>query len=118
MGTLHGSVSPEHMQAYFDEWVFRFNRRNSRSRGLLFQRLLQQAVEGDALTYKELRKPGRTRPPPPPRSAPGCSRPASDANRPACPGATSETEHSQGLRQRDGDSTSLCCHGATGTARD
>lgn len=66
MGTLHGSVSPEHMQAYFDEWVFRFNRRNSRSRGLLFQRLLQQAVEGDALTYKELRKAGRTRPPPPP----------------------------------------------------
>jgi hypothetical protein len=66
MGTLHGSVSPEHMPAYFDEWVFRFNRRNSRSRGLLFQRLLQQAVEGDALTYEELRKAGRTRPPPPP----------------------------------------------------
>ena len=66
MGTLHGSVSPEHIQAYFDEWVFRFNRRNSRSRGLLFQRLLQQAVEGDALTYKELRKAGRTRPAPPP----------------------------------------------------
>ena len=35
------------------------------SRGLLFQRLLQQAVEGDALTYKELRNAGRTRPPPP-----------------------------------------------------
>jgi len=66
MGTLHGSVSPEHIQAYFDEWVFRFNRRNSRSRGLIFQRLLQQAVEGDALTYKELRKAGRTRPAPPP----------------------------------------------------
>lgn len=66
MGTLHGSISPEHMPAYFDEWVFRFNRRRSRSRGLLFQRLLQQAVEGDALTYKELRKAGRTRPPPPP----------------------------------------------------
>jgi len=66
MGTLHGSISPEHMPAYFDEWVFRFNRRRSRSRGLLFQRLLQQAVAGDALTYKELRKAGRTRPPPPP----------------------------------------------------
>lgn len=66
MGTLHGSISPEHMPAYLDEWVFRFNRRRSRSRGLLFQRLLQQAVEGDTLTYKELRKAGRTRPPPPP----------------------------------------------------
>ncbi len=52
------------MPAYFDEWVFRFNRGNSRSRGLLFQRLLQQAVEGDGLTYNALRKAGRTRPPP------------------------------------------------------
>src|SRR5450759_3417518 len=66
MGTLHGSISPEHMPAYFDEWVFRFNPRHSRSRGLLFRRLLQQAVEGDALTYSDLRKAGRTRPPPPP----------------------------------------------------
>jgi hypothetical protein len=24
MGTMQGSVSPEHAQAYFDEWVFRF----------------------------------------------------------------------------------------------
>ena len=41
MGTMQGSVSPEHVQAYFDEWVFRFNRRNSRSRGLLFHTLLR-----------------------------------------------------------------------------
>jgi len=41
-------------------------RRNARSRGLLFQRLLQQAVEGGTLTYNELRKAGRTRPAPPP----------------------------------------------------
>lgn len=33
MGTMQGSVSPEQMQAYFNERVFRFNRRNSRSRG-------------------------------------------------------------------------------------
>ena len=46
--------------------VFRFNRRHSRSRGRLFQRLLQQGVDGDALTYNNLRKAGRTRPPPPP----------------------------------------------------
>lgn len=55
MGTLQGSVSPEHMQSYFDEWVFRFNRRHSRGRGLLFYRLMQQAVDGDAVTYKDLR---------------------------------------------------------------
>ena len=41
MGTMQGSVSREHVQAYFDEWVFRFNRRNSRSRGLLFHTLLR-----------------------------------------------------------------------------
>lgn len=68
MGTLQGSVSPEHLQAYFDEWVFRFNRRHSRSRGLLFQRPMAQAAAGDVITYKDLRKAGRTRsaPPPPP----------------------------------------------------
>lgn len=27
IGTLQNSVSPQHLQAYFDEWVFRFNRR-------------------------------------------------------------------------------------------
>jgi len=65
MGTLQGSVSPEHLQAYFDEWVFRFNRRRSRSRGLLFQRLMAQAAAGDPITYNQLRKAGRTRPAPP-----------------------------------------------------
>jgi len=68
MGTLQGSVSPEHLPAYLDEWVFRFNRRRSRSRGLLFHRLLAHAAASDALTYNQLRKAGRTRsaPPPPP----------------------------------------------------
>jgi len=66
MGTLQGSVSHEHLQAYFDEWVFRFNRRHSRSRGLLFYRLMQQAVDGDTVSYKDLRKAGRTRPAPAP----------------------------------------------------
>ena len=32
--------------AYFDEWVFCFNRRHPRSRGLLFHTLLRQAAEG------------------------------------------------------------------------
>ena len=66
MGTTQGFLSPEHVQAYVDEWVFRFNRRHSRSRGLLFHRLMEQAVTGDAITYRELRKAGRTRPAPTP----------------------------------------------------
>ena len=51
LGTHHGSVQPEHLDAYLDEFVFRFNRRTSGSRGRLFYRLLQQAVVTDPYTY-------------------------------------------------------------------
>jgi len=43
-GTLHYGISAEQLPYYLDEFTFRFNRRNSGSRGLLFYRLLQQAV--------------------------------------------------------------------------
>lgn len=43
-GTHHGAPHPSHLDYYLDEFVFRFNRRTSRSRGLLFYRLVQQAV--------------------------------------------------------------------------
>lgn len=43
-GTLHYGASDEHLAYYLDEFTFRFNRRASRSRGLLFYRLLEQAV--------------------------------------------------------------------------
>ena len=36
-----GSVQPGHLDAFLDEFVFRFNRRSSGSRGMLFYRLLQ-----------------------------------------------------------------------------
>ncbi|MFC4267140.1 IS1595 family transposase [Arthrobacter cryoconiti] len=78
MGTLQGSVRQEHLQAYFDEWVFRFNRRHSRSRGLLFYRLMQQAVDGDTVSYKDLRKAGRTRPAPDPPTTKHCLTPSLD----------------------------------------
>jgi transposase-like protein len=51
LGTHHGSVQPEHLDAYLDEFVFRFNRRTSSSRGMLFYRLLQQAVATLPVTY-------------------------------------------------------------------
>lgn len=44
LGTHQGSVTPNHLQAYLEEFTFRFNRRTSRSRGLVFRRLLEQAV--------------------------------------------------------------------------
>lgn len=44
LGTHQGAVSPEHLDYYLDEFTFRFNRRASASRGLLFYRLINQAV--------------------------------------------------------------------------
>jgi transposase-like protein/predicted RNA-binding Zn-ribbon protein involved in translation (DUF1610 family) len=43
-GTHQGAVTPAHLQAYLDEFSFRFNRRLSQHRGKLFYRLMQQAV--------------------------------------------------------------------------
>ena len=56
LGTHHGSIQPEHLDAYLDEFVFRFNRRTSKSRGMLFYRLLQQAVITAPVTYQDLVK--------------------------------------------------------------
>lgn len=44
LGTHQGKPSATHLDYYLDEFVFRFNRRTSKSRGLLFYRLAQQAV--------------------------------------------------------------------------
>jgi transposase-like protein len=57
LGTHHGSVQPAHLDAYLEEFVFRFNRRSSKSRGLLFYRLLQQAVVTDPVTYEDVVRP-------------------------------------------------------------
>jgi transposase-like protein len=54
LGTHQGAVRREHLDYYLDEFTFRFNRRQSRARGLLFYRLLQQAVEIDPVFYKQL----------------------------------------------------------------
>ena len=53
-GTLHYRLSGRHLPYYLDEFTFRFNRRNSRARGMLFYRLLQQAVQTDPHPLKEL----------------------------------------------------------------
>jgi len=44
LGTHQGAVSHSHLDYYLDEFVFRFNRRRSRSRGLLFYRLIELAL--------------------------------------------------------------------------
>lgn len=54
LGTHQGSIQPKHLDYYLDEYCFRFNRRTSRSRGLLFYRLLEQAVATDPITYDQI----------------------------------------------------------------
>ncbi len=54
LGTHHGGWGSQHAQAYLDEFIFRFNRRNSNARGLLFYRLLQNAVVMPKTTYTTL----------------------------------------------------------------
>ena len=44
-GTYHGRIDPKNLQSYLDEFVFRFNRRTSKSRGLIFHRLIEAAVK-------------------------------------------------------------------------
>jgi hypothetical protein len=53
-GTLHYRASDKHLEYYLDEYAFRFNRRNSTARGMLFYRLLQQAVATDPHPLTEL----------------------------------------------------------------
>jgi len=52
LGTHQGAVSAQHLDYYLDEYTFRFNRRKSTARGLLFYRLMQQAVAVPTITYR------------------------------------------------------------------
>lgn len=54
LGTHQGSVDDAHLPAYLEEFMFRFNRRNSRSPGMLFFRLVEAMVGHEAVTYREL----------------------------------------------------------------
>ena len=59
LGTHQGSVGEEHLDYYLDEFVFRFNRRTSASRGKLFYRLAQQAVQVGPAPFNSLIRPYR-----------------------------------------------------------
>ena len=54
LGTHQGAVERKHLQSYLDEYVFRFNRRKSAQRGLLFYRLLESAMHTETITYDDL----------------------------------------------------------------
>jgi transposase-like protein len=54
LGTHQGAVQEMHLQAYLNEYAFRFNRRKSANRGLLFYRLLESAMQVPPTTQDEL----------------------------------------------------------------
>jgi ISXO2-like transposase domain len=57
LGTHQGSIRPEHLDYYLDEFTFCFNRRRSNHRGLLFYRLLEQAAQTAPQPYTSLLSP-------------------------------------------------------------
>lgn len=54
LGTHQGSIVPVHLQSYLEEFTFRFNRRNSESRGLVFRRLIEQSMATEPVTETEV----------------------------------------------------------------
>jgi len=54
LGTLQGSVGKDYLQDYLNEFTFRFNRRSSKYRGMLFWRLVQMATTHRASSRKEI----------------------------------------------------------------
>jgi hypothetical protein len=68
LGTHQGSVDVAHLASYLNEFVFRFNRRRSRSRGMVFYRVLELAVAHAPVRYRDIiatRRPRKVPPTPP-----------------------------------------------------
>lgn len=55
LGTHQGAVASSHLDYHLDEFTFRFNRRTSHSRGLLFRRVLEHAVKVEPVRGSDLR---------------------------------------------------------------
>lgn len=54
LGTHQGAVGEEHIERFFAEFTFRFNRRHAKEKGFLFYRLLQLAVQREPITNQDL----------------------------------------------------------------
>lgn len=54
LGTHQSYLNKNKLGFYLDEYVFRYNRRTSNSRGLLFMRLVEQAVNTNPVTYENI----------------------------------------------------------------
>ena len=85
LGTHQGAADSTHMSHYLNEFVFRFNRRRSRSRGMVFYRVLELAVAHEPMRFQDLiasRRPGKLPPEPPKRRGHPTSLERPGANRP------------------------------------
>jgi len=54
LGTHQSYLNKNKLEYYLDEYVFRYNRRTSKSRGLLFSRLVEQAVISSPVSYRDI----------------------------------------------------------------
>ena len=103
LGTHHGAADDAHSASYLNEFVFRFNRRRSRSRGMLFFRVLD-----DPVRYHDLiasRRPRKV-PPTPPLVR---GRPAGLARPPGEPPVENGVENGVGILRLNGcPRTGLC----------
>ena len=91
LGTHQGAADRAHMSHYLNEFVFRFNHRRSRSRGMVFYRVLELAVAHEPLRFQDLIASPRPKkvPPVPPKQRghptslerPGANRPWRSAER-------------------------------------
>jgi transposase-like protein len=55
LGTFQGRLDPRHLQSYLDEYVFRFNRRRSKSIGKKFMRIVEQVNKSTKTTYEQIK---------------------------------------------------------------
>jgi len=68
LGTHQGAIDHAHLHDYLNEFVFRFNRRHSRSRGMVLYRVLELAVRHAPVRYEDIaagHRPRKTPPTPP-----------------------------------------------------
>jgi hypothetical protein len=54
LGTHQGAVRPKQLQAYLEEFTFRYNRRKSRHVGKIFYRMLQGSTHTQPIAYKSI----------------------------------------------------------------
>ena len=54
LGTHHGAVSAKHLQAYLDEFAFRYNRRKTKGVGRIAARVLENLVAAKPISMRQL----------------------------------------------------------------